>query len=243
MTVAHVRDIVDAIEIGLSVFIVQVMHESARDLQRLPVGQAQRRIERRAPTSYELGAPGLFRRLQREGQAQDAVGVGRKRCPKLALARRADAGEIVGVAQQVYDDLKMQMRRPIAVSRIVADMRQQVARFDALPDLPALKRPRRQMRVERVEAEIGAGLVLENQRWTVALRAVMIGKTVNPARERREDRRLRRREEIDAQMQRPALMLANGECVCEINRARLIVEADAKLALAQMAAQRLGVSG
>ena len=83
------------------------------------------------------------------------------------------------------------------------------------------------MAVKREKCRALGRLVLEDQRRAVILLARIVGQAVYAPGQRRINRRAGRREDIDAEVHRAALVMVVGEHVRQVNRARFVVVADA----------------
>ena len=74
----HVRDVVDDVEIRTPQIVVQVLHRTAHDRERLAVRDAERRANALAALGQERLARLWPRRAASFGQSEDEVGIGRQ---------------------------------------------------------------------------------------------------------------------------------------------------------------------
>ena len=226
---ADVRHVVDAVQVGLPGVVVEVHAQPAHDLERLPVGDAQVVADAPAPLGQRLG---LARRGRGEGRlrnAQQHVRVGREAQVDRPLARRRHAGEVGVQLQQVRDDLQVQVRRPVAVGRRRPDCPHLFAGGDALPHLHAIQRANRQVAVERVKRRAVARRVAQHDHRAVVLARRVVGERMHYAAEGRIDRRIRRRKNVDPQVDRAPFAdgaARDGEVLAHIDRSRLVVAAN-----------------
>ena len=89
--------------------------------------------------------------------------------------------------------------------------------------------------------QLGSWLMLEYQCGTKILLGRMVAQTTDCTGQGGENRRIGRGEEIDAQVDRPTLMVIDGEHVSQVNRRRFVVAPDADF-VAKLPPQWLGVS-
>src|SRR5262245_16951258 len=148
---AHVRHIVVSVQIPTPIFIEQILHPPANDLDRLFVSDAQVLAERAAPDRQRFGLVRLSRRKTIFGYAENQVRVGREAKPNVALARAADAGKIAIRIERISNDLEVQVRRPSAVFAGRADAADHFAFRYWAAHAQAFERIRAEMAIERVE--------------------------------------------------------------------------------------------
>src|SRR5262245_49142767 len=103
---AHVRHVVVSVQIAAALFIEQILHPPANDLDRLSVRDAQVLAERPASGRQRFSLVRLPRRKTAFGYAENQIRVWREPMPNVALARAADARKITIGIEQISDDLK-----------------------------------------------------------------------------------------------------------------------------------------
>jgi hypothetical protein len=131
--------------------IEEVLAPAALDLERLAVREPHARSEPRAPGRQRLLRGGPSGREALGGHARNQVGVGRERQPDVALGSARDPGEVAIEAEQVGDDLQVQVRRPPAVLEGLAEGANALTGRDGLPRAEICNRRGGEVAVERVE--------------------------------------------------------------------------------------------
>ena len=117
MAVPDVRHVVVRVEVAASRVVVEILRASRVRSRtgsryatlRLPPSRAP--AARRSVSDRLGGAGGK----SASGNAHEEIRIGREAAPDRALAGRRHAGEVATEAEQVGDDLEMQMRRPAAI--------------------------------------------------------------------------------------------------------------------------------
>ncbi len=104
----------------------------------------------------------------------------------------------------------MQMRRPVAVARRRADRGKGFARGDGLAGAELRQTFAPQVAVKREELHAGAGLMAQDHDGAVVVASGVVVPRMDNAGQRRADGRTRRREEVDAQVQRAPLRRRAG---------------------------------
>ena len=104
---AHVGDIVYAIEVAAAHRVVQERAHTSNDVQGLVVLEDEILAERGGPAVDQV-VRGDVRRLPPETENQ--IGIGRKRGPDALFAGRGNAGELPLEAQEVRRDLEVGVR-------------------------------------------------------------------------------------------------------------------------------------
>ena len=141
--VPHVGHVVDRVQVGPALVVVQPRPDAAHDPQRVLVGQAQARGQPAPPVGQGVRERAHRRRHRVGGQSQQRAGVGRQAQPERALRRFPDTGVVVAAVEQVDDHLHVHVRRPVpvlgAVSRPGRARRRRRARRPAPPG-PASRR-------------------------------------------------------------------------------------------------------
>ncbi len=174
----------------------------------------------------------LARRGWGEGCLRDAqqhVRVRREAQVDRPLARRRHAGEVGVQLQQVRDDLQVQVRRPVAVGGRRPDRPHLLAGRNALPHVHPVQRANREVAVERVERCAVAGRVPQHDHRPIVLPRRVVGERMHHAADGRIDRRLRRRKDVDTQVDRAPFAhraARHGEVLAHIDRPRLVVAPD-----------------
>ena len=153
MAVSHVGHVVHGVEEGAAFIVVQVLHVAPDNLQGTPVGDAQGPADVLTAGRQDLLPRPLVRRERPGGHAQYGVRIRGQAPPDVPLARCSHAREIPLLAQHVGDDLKMQVGRPTAVYRRVAERGESLPFFDPSALVKPVERFDAQMPVERVESQ------------------------------------------------------------------------------------------
>ena len=205
MRVPDVADVVDEVEVGPPVLVVEVGAGAADDLQRLPVGQAEHRRDRGAPRREQRLAGARRVGADAARQAQQQVRVGADRLPQVALGERADAVRVAAAAEVRGEDLQVQVRRPAAVLGLVAEPADLLPAPQRGARIQALRARPREVAVERVEAHAVAGLVVEDDDPSPVARFRAERDGADGPVERRQDRLAGRQEDVDAEVQRAPL--------------------------------------
>src|SRR5262245_4568032 len=230
VAMAHVRHIVVSVQITTSLFIEQILHPAAHDLDRLFVSDAQVLAERAAPDRQRFGLVRLPRWKTVFGYAENQVRVGREATPNVALAREADAGKIAIGIERISNDLEVQVRRPSAVFTGRAEAGDLFAfRYGAAHAQP-FERLRAQVAIEREEGLAACRPVFQDNHVAIIERRGVVCERVQLAFNRREDRRARFCKKIDAQVNRASLaaqFAAGREERRGIKHPRLVVSPDA----------------
>src|SRR5579863_3521217 len=179
------------------------------------------------------------RRETFRGDSGDQIWVGTQTQPHLALARTCDAGEITRFAEQVRNNLNVEMGRPSAIDGIVPYLRNGRSLFDGHPFVETVQRIRAQMTIQGVEGEVfatGVGKIsardsmLQDDGWAEIKRGVIIVKAAHNPVQRREDGRTNFHEEIEPDVKGAplrAIVAFRPELVAGVNQASLVIPPDA----------------
>jgi len=117
MAMTHVSDVIDRVEVGLAVLVVEVLSEATNNLEGMPVGNAQIRTEV-FPTKPENLLLGPHRKgwgRKFFDHTENKRGVGTEVKPYLFLTRRSRPRKIPPPSEKVNDDLEVDMGRPATV--------------------------------------------------------------------------------------------------------------------------------
>ena len=232
VAVADVRHIVVGVEVALSVGVPEPGAESPHDLERFAIGEAQVRSEELTPAGEQRCGGRPRAREEALGNPRDQVRVGTDGEPERALGGPAGADEVAARAEHVEDDLKMQMRRPVAVDRKVPHGGEALPFADDRARDEAGKRLAGEVAVQRVEAErspVVFHAVLEHDAGAIVERRRVVGEAVDDAVERGEDRRTGGQEDVEAEVHGTplvALVAAMAIGLAGVDRPRLVVAAD-----------------
>ena len=161
-----------------------------------------------------------------------AFGSGERLVQIARCEASATPGKSASRAEQVQDQLEVQVRRPVAVGRRGPHARDRLARLHGLADREAAERVLRQVAVEGVEGRAVARLVPEDDEGSVVLRQGVVRQDVNDPGERGAHRRPRLDEEVDAQVHGTPLVgraSSGREGPRQVDRARLVVASDRDL--------------
>src|SRR6516164_2985352 len=121
MRVADMRHVVDGVEVAAAVGVVEILQVAADDLERLAIGDAEIAADPLAPRRQNiLSRCGAAACVAVEGKTDDEIGIGAEAKPEGTLAGTRHSGKFSALAEQVNDDLEMQVRRPAAVDRSIA---------------------------------------------------------------------------------------------------------------------------
>ena len=244
VAVPHDRHIVVNVEKRSPTFVVQILHPATHKLERPRIGDAQVTADPCPAGGECLGLRWLGCGEALGGNAEDQIWIRREARPDRALAGIGHAGEIAIQVEQVSDDLEVQMWRPIAIDRRRANAADLFAARHRLAGAAAFERILAEVAVEREEGRAVAGRVLQDhQRPVVQPRGVIDGQ-VDLAGQRRIDWRAGLDEQIDAKMDRAALVgraRAGGKGRRCIDQPRLVVAAnpDGHASRAQLAEDSL----
>ncbi len=121
VAVPDMADVVDAIQISPPIFVVEVLHPAAHDLERVTVRDAEGFADMLRPQAADVLAAQTIAGKILGGHANDEVGIGTQAEPDLALAGARHAWEFAFFIEQVGDDLEMEMRRPVAIDGVGAN--------------------------------------------------------------------------------------------------------------------------
>ncbi len=230
--VADVGDVVHHVEKRPARVVEEERPGAADDLDRRTVGERQGGPEAAAALLADpLGVLG-GRPERRPGKAEDEVGIGREREPDGAFARCADAVEIAVAVEHVRHDLKVDVGRPVPVAGRRADRADALAAGHGRARSEPRQRVRRQVPVESVEARRAFRRVLEDHGRPVVEARGIVAQRVDAARQRREDGRSGRHEDVDRDVHGATFgVLARraGEGVSAVHQARLVVASDPDL--------------
>ena len=179
-----VGDVVDHVQELAARLVVEDRPESPRDRQRRPVREGERRAEAAAPLDVQRGRVGSDGGEALRGDAQDEIGVGAERGPRLARAGRRDARKLAVAVEHVRDDLEVNVRRPVAVARRGAHGSDPRALRDGSPRGNAVDGFRREVTVQRVEHRRARRRVLQDDGRTVVEPRGVVARGVDASFER-----------------------------------------------------------
>ncbi len=179
------------------------------------------------------------------GHARDEIRIGAERAPHRALRGQRDAGEVGAEAQDIGDELEVQMRRPSAVHCGRTERRDLVARAHRASDLEIIERLPAQVSVQREELRAVLRLVAEHDHGAVVERLPVVGEGVDHSVQRRVHRRAHAREQIEPDVDRAMLgerPAGTSELRRSVNQPRLIVAADRRAARPSVSSRRTRAS-
>src|SRR5580658_2520126 len=189
MAVADKRNIIVNVEKSAARVVVEILHPSAGNLQRLLIGDTEVFSKQFAAGGKSLWGIRLLRREALARNAEQQIWIRRERSPHGALRRGGDAGKIGTVVEQVQDNLKMKVRRPAAVFLSVTDPGELLSARDALAGLQPVKGFPCEVAVEREKFHAVAGCVAKNHEWPVVERRGIDGDGVHDTVKQSVDRR------------------------------------------------------
>lgn len=137
-------------------------------------------------------------------QAEDQIRIGTICQIFLPLAKFAHTRIVAPHALHIEYDLKMQMRRPVAVLERNSKLRKHIARFHHVTALHILNGVQAQMTIQSIKME-GLHLVTQNNGCTIITVCIIKAKAVHNAVHRRHHLRVWLAPDVDSKMQTPGL--------------------------------------
>ena len=165
--VAHVRDVVDRVEVAPRLVVVEGLGDSAHDAQRRVVRHAQARGQQPLTVSQRLAEGSLDHGHGARGKSQQQGGVGREPEPEVAQRRHAHAGVVVVEPEEVEDHLHVRVRRPPTVDLGAARPGEPLAGLDDLTLDEVVQRLAGEVSVQAVEGGAGRRLVAQHHHGPV----------------------------------------------------------------------------
>ena len=212
VAVADVGDVVDEVEVGAAVGVVEVRAATADDVQRLAIGQRERLAHHDRAARRDVRSRGSRGDAARQSEQQ--VRVRAEAAPQVGLVAQRHAGQ---VGDEVREQLQVQVRLPPAIDLPRAQPRDLLARAH----LARGQRLRIEMAVQRPEVAVA-----EHQQAAVVAQPVAVLAPLDDAVERRVDRGARGREQVDRHVARPPAAVRGPELGRGVDRALLVVAAD-----------------
>ena len=189
IAVADQRYVVVHVEKGAASVVVKILLPAADDLQRMLIRNAEIFPEQLAPCRKSFLRIRVLRRKAFGGNAEEQIGIGRKRSPDGALRCISNTRKIGATVEKIQDDLKVKMGYPAAVFVDVTDAGELLAARDALADLERVEGLSGEVAVEREEFQALTGRVAKNDEWAIIQGRGVDRNGVNDAIERGVNRR------------------------------------------------------